>query len=128
MEIDCTELTGDEQLALAGEITGALGGKAIALPKGRKIAFDTVSGPAPDERAVEAAVADFLARRNDASHYSFEVEGDTIIVRSPDPLAASHSRGVERLPPNLMKCPFCGFVTQYEELYVVHYRSHGFVG
>jgi hypothetical protein len=127
LEIDCTELTADEQLALAGELTESLGGKAIALPKGRRIVFDSVSGSAPDEGAIRAAVADFIARRKDSSHYSLEMESGDIIVRSPDPIAASHSKNVEKLPPNLLKCPFCPFVTPYEELYVVHYRAHGFV-
>jgi len=126
-EIDCTELTADEQLALAGEVTGALDGKGIALAKGRKIVLDNLSGADLDERTVEAAVSDFISRRKDASHYSVERAGDRIIVHSPDPIAASHSSRLQGLPPNLMKCPFCSFVTPYEELYVVHYRSHGFV-
>jgi len=125
VEIDCSELTGDEQLALAGDITGALGGKAMALPNGRKIVFDSLSGEKLDERAIEAAVADFIARRKDSSLYSTERDGDTVIIHSPDPVKARHHPVVEKLPPNLFKCPFCSFVTPYEELYVVHYRSHG---
>jgi hypothetical protein len=125
LEIDCSELTADEQLALAGEITGALGGRGLALPKGRKIVLDSLSGPKPDDRTIEAAVADFLSRRKNSSLYSTERDGDTIIIHSPDPVKAGHFRRVERLPPNLLKCPFCSFVTPYEELYVVHYRAHG---
>jgi hypothetical protein len=117
----------DEELALAGEITESLRGAAIALPKGEKIVIDSITGPPPDVRLVEAAVEDFVRRRRDAADYSVEMRGDTIVVHSPDPIAASHRARPERLPPNLFKCPFCPFVTPYEELYVVHYRSHGYV-
>ena len=87
--------------------------------------IDTLAGPVPEDRLVEAAVADFIARRRDSPHYSAERRGKVIFVHSPDPIAAGRSARVERLPPNLLKCPFCSFVTPYEELYVVHYRSHG---
>jgi len=128
LEIDCSELTADEQLALAGEITEALGGKGIALPKGRMIVFDPLEGGGVDDRAVEEAVRDFLSRRKDSSRYSAERKGGKLVVHSPDPVAAGRSANLERLPPNLLKCPFCPFITTYEELYIVHCRSHGFVG
>jgi len=76
---------------------------------------------------VEVAVHDFIARRSNAAGYSVERRGDTIVVHSPDPGAASRKRRLEGLPPNLFKCPFCPFVTPYQELYVVHCRSHGFL-
>jgi hypothetical protein len=49
----------------------------------------------------------------------------TLVVHSADPVAASQKRTTEKLPPNLFKCPFCSFVTPYEELYTVHTRLHG---
>lgn len=125
-EVDCTELLTDEQIALAGALNDSFHGSALAMIKGKKIVFDLLSGPPPDAVAVERVVSDFVRRRKDAEHYSIERTGDSVIVHSPDPFAAAHERKKGGLPPNMMKCPFCGFVTPYEEIYVVHYRAHGF--
>jgi hypothetical protein len=127
IEVDCSQISADEELALAAELNGALKGRAICFINHGKIVFDSLSAERLDADAVERAVRDFVARRNDAEHYSVERIDESILVRSPDPIAASHRRRIEELPPNVYKCPFCPFVTPYQELYVVHYRSHGFV-
>ena len=126
IQVDCKELSEDEQLALTGEITEAMKGQAISFVKGDKIVFDDLSDRPLDPAVIEAAVKDFVSRRRDHDLYSVDMTGDTIVVHSPDPMA-HHSRRTEKLPPNLFMCPFCPFVTPYQELYVVHYRSHGFV-
>ncbi len=126
IEIDCAELTDDEQIALTGQVTDALEGAGMAVLKGKMIAVDSLGGP-PDPERVAAAVSRFVQRRRDSTHYSVERRGEKFTVHSPDPLAASRGRRVKMLPPNLFRCPFCGFVTPHEELYVVHYRAHGFV-
>lgn len=126
IEVDCTELTADEQLALAGALNESLQGSGMALLKGRKIVLDDLSDSPLDERVVTATIANFVERRRDSAHYSVERSGDRIIVHSPDPLAAARGRKLNGLPPNLRQCPFCPFVTPYEEAYVVHMRSHGF--
>ncbi len=125
-KVDCSELTSDEQLALAGAITDALEGKGVALVKGKMVVIDELSGQGADEKTVESAVKAFLSQRKNSDLYSMERHGDTIVVYSPDPVAAQRSRRRPDVPPNLMKCPFCAFVTPYEEAYVVHYRSHLF--
>ena len=124
--IDCHELTVDEKLALASEISDELAGVALALIKDGDIVIDQLGRGALDPGAVEAVVTDFVSRRVDASNYSVEREEDFIVVHSPDPIAAKHGRRQNRLPDNVKICPFCSFVTPYEELYVVHVRSHGF--
>lgn len=126
LEVDCSELTPDELYALAGAITESLGGSGMAVLKGRKIVLDDLTGSPLDETKVYDAVVGFIARRRDAANYSVEKEGERIVVHSPDPIAAAHAKRAGQLPPNLFKCPFCPFVTPYEEAYVVHYRSHGF--
>ena len=126
LEIDCEELTADERLALASSISEELAGAALALIKGDGIVFDSVGQGEVDPATVEAAVRRFVSRRRDAEHYSVEREGDRIIVRSPDPIAALHGRRQDELPPNVKKCPYCPFVTPYEELYTVHVRAHLF--
>lgn len=127
IQVDCNELTSDEELALTAELTEALKGKGMAFVKGRVIVFDDF-GPSPlDEGAIESAVRDFISRRKDAQHYSCERRSDTLVVHSPDPIAAAKRRKPKGLPPNVYQCPFCPFITPYQELYVVHYRSHGFV-
>lgn len=127
IEVDCVELSPNEQSALAGAITEVLNGSGIAILKGRKIVLDDLSEAPLDEKAVDTAISNFVKRRKGSRYYSIERLGDTILIHSADPVAVKHDRRIERLPPNVLKCPFCSFITPYEEEYVVHYRSHGFV-
>ena len=124
--IDCRELTLDEQLALAAKISESLLGQGIALVNGGKIVFDSFHEGPFDDKAVESVVSEFVATRKEHEFYSFERVGDSLTVHSADPVAALKRRPTEKLPPNLLKCPFCSFVTPYEELYNVHSKSHGF--
>lgn len=128
VSIDCHELTFDEQLALAGAITEGLGGRAMALVKDEKIVLDNIAGETLAIHALESIVRRFVERRRDGSLYSIEIGEDEIIVHTPDPLARSWGRkdSGQVLPDNLLKCPFfgCGFVTPYQELYIVHVRAH----
>jgi hypothetical protein len=124
--IRCGELTTDEQLALAESITEGMGGEVLALARGKDVVLDRLGEADPGRGEVEAVVRDFLSRRADAAHYSYEWDGDDIVIHSADPVRAERHRRAPGLPDNLYKCPFCPFVTPYEEAYVVHYRSHGF--
>jgi len=127
IEVDCSELTVDEQIALASAISDGLGGRGMALVKDAKVVLDTISGNV-STGDVLALVRNFVTRRKDAESYSVETKGDEIIVHTPDPLARSRGRRDtgQLLPPNLLKCPFCSFVTPYQEYYNIHVRSHGF--
>jgi len=135
--VDCRELTMDEELALASEISDSLKGGGIALVDGPKIVFDSFTNDKGEVDAVlvEQTIKDFISRRKDHQFYSVEKvaddsgdgKGGSLVVHSADPVtAASRRRATEKLPPNLIKCPFCPFVTPYEEYYVIHVRSHGF--
>ncbi|MDG6921308.1 MAG: hypothetical protein JRN59_07250 [Nitrososphaerota archaeon] len=127
IEVECGEMTVDEQLALASAISDGLAGRAVALIKGTKVVLDPVSGEASTDEVVRI-VEGFASRRKDPGEWSVDSSGLSIVVHSADPLSRSRGRRDtgELLPDNLFKCPFCPFVTPYEELYVVHYRSHGF--
>ena len=125
--IDCHELSADEQLALASAISDVLQGRGIALTRDKDIVIDPIMGPLPDFAEIEAIVRRFIGKRHESSHYSVESLGDMLVIHSPDPIKAAHGRRPALLPDNLMKCPLCGFVSPYEELYNVHLRSHGFV-
>ncbi len=129
IEIVCGELTVDEQLALAGELSDAFEGRVLALVKDQAIVFDSLREPQPRRLEIEAVVKKFLSGRKDSQYYSSEWEGSLLIVHSADPLARWRGRkdSGQMLPPNLLKCPFsgCGFVTPYQELYAIHVRSHG---
>ncbi|MDA4135916.1 MAG: hypothetical protein OK449_02800 [Thaumarchaeota archaeon] len=124
--VDCSELSADEKLALASEISDSLEGKAIALVKMDSIVLDQLTDEKVDIEAMRPIVRDFISRRKDSAHYSFEANGDTILVHSADPMAASHRKTENTLPPNLKQCPYCSFITQYEVEYTVHMRSHLF--
>ena len=125
--IDCKELTVDEQLALAGALSDAFEGRVFALVKNETIVFDTINAPGPQKQEVEEIVGRFLSKRKDSSYYSSQWDGSTLVLHSADPLARSRGRkdSGQMLPPNLLKCPFCSFVTPYQELYDIHFRSHG---
>jgi hypothetical protein len=127
IEVDCREMAVDEQIALASAISDGLGGRAVALVKDAMIVIDALSGRVPASEVLPL-VRGFVSKRKDAQHYSVEQDGDVIVVHTPDPLARSRGRKDtgQLLPPNLLKCPFCSFVTPYQELYYVHVRAHGF--
>jgi hypothetical protein len=145
----------DEELALASAVSDSLNGQGIALVDGEKIVIDFFGKGQLDKEVVESVVSAFVRQRKGHEFYSVERMGDSLVVHSADPIAASRKRATEKLPPNLLKlgdsllvnpsdsavsrrriteklppnlfkCPFCSFVTPYEELYVVHTRSHGF--
>jgi hypothetical protein len=126
IEVDCSELSADEKLALASEISDWLEGRALALVKMDSIVLDQLTDEKVDVEALRPIVSDFISRRKDSEHYSFDVKGQTILVHSADPIAASKRKTENTLPPNLRQCPYCSFITQYEVEYVVHMRSHLF--
>jgi hypothetical protein len=123
--IDCSELSADEKLALAAQISDDMSGSVFALVKGTNIVLDALTREKPELSEVKAVVADFISRRKDGSDYSMDVSEDQITVHSADPVAALRKRRQNELPPNLKQCPYCAFVTEYEELYTVHVRAHG---
>ena len=127
IEVECSEMTFDEQLALASALSEGLSGGAVALVKDSRIVFDALTGVGLDE--VVGIVKGFVSKRKDAQYYSVEAKGDEITVHTPDPLARSRGRKDpgQLLPDNLLKCPFfgCGFVTPFQELYDIHVRAHG---
>lgn len=124
--IDCSELSADEKLALAMQISETLDGTAIALVKGEDIVLDEISDEKPDRSVVKNAVEDFISRRKDAEHYSMEEVGERIVVHSADTVGAMRKKAQNQLPPNLRQCPYCAFITPYEEEYAVHVRAHLF--
>jgi len=128
IQVECKEMTLDEQLALAAAISDGLDGRGVALVKDDKIVLDSMSN-AVTTGEVLAVVRAFVSRRKDAEHYSVDSNGEDIVVHTPDPLSRSRGRkdSGQWLPDNLMKCPWsgCGFVTPYQELYAIHVRSHG---
>jgi hypothetical protein len=132
--IDCRELSADEKLALATQVSDRLDGMAIALVKGEDIVLDEISEEKPERSVVREVVEDFISRRKDAQHYSMEEVGERIVVHSADPVNAMRKKAPNQrrqfhnlgLPPNIRQCPHCAFVTQYEEEYAVHVKAHLF--
>jgi hypothetical protein len=124
--IDCSELSADEKLALAMQISDTLEGAAIALVKGEDIVLDEISVEKPPRSAVKDAIGEFISRRKEAEHYSMEEVGERIIVHSADPVSAMRKKEQNQLPPNIRQCPHCAFITPYEEEYSVHVRAHLF--
>lgn len=125
LTINCHELSADEQLALASVLSDEFQGRVLALVRDEEIVFDIIAGRDLDEARVESVVMSFIGRRKEAEHYSLERSGDILVVHSSDPLARARGRKRGGLPANLLRCPFCNFVTPYQEAYDVHFRSHG---
>ena len=127
LEVDCSEMTLDDQLALASAISDGLGGRAVALVKDDKLALDTMSNKVTAGEVADV-VRGFVSKRKDAKYYSVEADGDEIKVHTPDPLSRSRGRQDtgQLLPDNLLKSPYCAFVSPYQEMYDVHMRSHLF--
>ena len=126
LEIDCSELSADEKLALASQISDDLEGRAVALTKIDSIVLDQLTDEKVDLGTLQAIVGSFVSRRKDSQYYSVELDGETIVIHSADPIAASRRKTENTLPPNVKQCPYCAFITEYEEEYVVHVRSHLF--
>lgn len=124
--IDCSELSSDEKLALADRISDELSGKALALVKLNSLVIDQLTDQPVGASQVLEIVKAFVSTREDAQWYSVETKGETIMVHSADPVASAHRKRDNQLPPNVKQCPFCPFVTPYEEMYQVHMRSHLF--
>jgi hypothetical protein len=123
--VDCSELSAEEKLDLASQISDRLEGVAIALVKGENIVLDGLSDEKPELSMVKDAVEGFISRWKDAGHYSVEMVGERITVHSTDPVVAG-KKAQNKLPPNLKQCPYCAFITPYDELLTVHARAHLF--
>jgi hypothetical protein len=124
--VDCSELSADEKLALAEEISDRLEGVAVALVKGEDIILDQLTQEKLEPSVVKDAVESIISHRDDAGRFSLEVAGDRVIVHSADPASATSKKEQYRLPPNLKQCPYCAFITEYDELMTVHVRTHLF--
>jgi len=123
-KVNCSELSGVMKLALAEAISGGLGGSGVALLDGDYVAIDTLSGPEIGAVRIRSLVGSYLSSRSDASVYHLEEKGDSIIVHSSAPVSAREKRVVESLPPGLLQCPDCGYLTTSEEKYEDHLRMH----
>jgi hypothetical protein len=128
IQVECKEMTLDDQLAMAAAISDGLEGRGVALVKDDKIVLDSMENKISTDEVLSIVKA-FVSKRKDSQHYSVYSKGDDIVVHTPDPLVRSRGRkdSGQWLPDNLLKCPWsgCGFVTPYPELYNIHVRSHG---
>jgi hypothetical protein len=124
IEVDCSELTGDEKLALASAFSESLEGSGLALIKGDNIVVDQLTSRRIEAERIVSIIREFTSKRKQSSLYSVEVDGDTIVVHSPDPIAALRKKATNGLPPNVLQCPACGFITSSQEKYDFHLRSH----
>ncbi|QQG49095.1 MAG: hypothetical protein HY247_01930 [archaeon] len=122
--VDCRELTLDEQLALASEISDELQGKGVALIKDSSIVLDMMQGPEPSREVLKKLVVGFVSRRKDAPLYRVEDDGDAIIVFSADPIARLRRQGHVRAPRGTFQCPACGALLPDEGTYEHHLRTH----
>jgi hypothetical protein len=124
VRIDCSELTKDEQLALASAISDGLEGVGVALIKGNEIVVDQLTARKVEVRSVLPIVSGFVSKRTESLLYDLVVSGDVITLHSPDAMAARSRRNRSRLPPNVFQCPACGLILPSQEKYDDHMRMH----
>ncbi|MDE1852542.1 MAG: hypothetical protein KGI38_02210 [Thaumarchaeota archaeon] len=124
IKVDCSDLSGMTKLGLAEAISDGLGGKGIALLDGKDIAIDTLSGPELGIARIQSMVVSYLSGRKDASAYSVEDKGNLIVVHSSAVVSAQEKKVSSVLPPNLLQCPDCGFLTTSQNQYEDHLRIH----
>ena len=74
IQVDCSEMTLHDQLALASVISDGLGGRAFAVVKDAKLVLDTYSKVSVGE--VASIVQDFVLKRRDSEYYSVKADGD----------------------------------------------------
>jgi hypothetical protein len=127
IKVDCSELSGETKLAMAGAISEGLNGTGVALLDGNYIAIDTLSGPDIGTDRVQSILRSYISGRKDASAYRVESDSKHIVVRSSVPVSTQEKRIVDRLPPGLYQCPVCGFVTTSEDRYHDHLRIHDLI-
>jgi hypothetical protein len=127
IKVDCSELSGETKLALAEAISAGLGGSAVALLDGNDIGIDTLSGPDVSLDRLQSILRSCISGLKDASAYRVESDGKHIAVRSSVPVTAREKRVEDRLPPGLLQCPVCGFVTTSEDGYQDHLRMHDLI-
>ena len=121
--VDCSELTGDEMLALASAISDGLEGEGVAIVKDCKILVDQVSKSKISVAAVVTVVEGFVARRKDPTNYSLEISMNNIIVHSRRLRNAGGKETIRRLPPGFLQCSLCGFLTKDREQLTIHIRQ-----
>jgi hypothetical protein len=127
IKVDCSELTQDEQLALAASISDELQGRSLALVDGASIVIDRISGPKLDVAQLVHLVERFISRRKGANYYSVEKQEGKIVVHSPDPVAAKRTRTHYHVPPGAYQCPSCGLILPDEGRYQIHLRTHDLI-
>ncbi len=121
--VDCSELTGDEMLAMASAISERLEGTGVAIVKDDKIMIDQMSKSKITTATVLSVIEAFVSRRKDPEHYSVEVSRNSIIVHSRGPLIGGEKKTIHRLPPGFLQCSLCGFLTKDQERLSLHIRT-----
>jgi hypothetical protein len=121
IKIDCKEIP-DQILALATYLGDKSEGNAVPLVKNDRIVFDEIVLGGLDLGATARSVGNFISE-NDLG-CTFTVEKETISIHSP--ILRKRSKNLNTLPPGLLQCPYCSYVTQYAEELTVHTRAHLF--
>jgi hypothetical protein len=121
IEIDCREIP-DQVLALATYIGDRSDGVAVPLVKNDRIVFDEIVPGGLDLDATARSVGEFITE-NDLG-CTLTVENEVVVVHSP--ILRKRSKNMNTLPPGLLQCPYCSYVTQYQEELTVHTRAHLF--
>ncbi len=127
IKVDCSELSGATKLALASAISDGLHGSGIALLRGNDIVIDRLSEREVGIAELQSVVKSYFSSRNDAPNYHIEGKGDSIVVRSIEPVTEQERKTPNELPPGLIQCPVCGFVTNSQGKYDAHIRMHDIV-
>jgi len=121
--VDCSELTGDEMLAVASAISEGLDGRGVAIAKDDKIMIDQRTKSKITVAEVLSLVETFVSRRQSPMRYSVEVSGNNIVVHSRVAPKGGEKKTIHRLPPGFLQCSLCGFLTRNRDELTLHVRQ-----
>ena len=124
IRVDCSQFA-EFKVELAGYISERLEGSAIALVQTEDIIIDWISDPQQESSAqVISIMRSFLDAKNLSRQFTLDSYQDFISILRGAGTPVSKNPKKPNLPPNLLQCAHCGYVTSNEMAYRFHERLH----
>ena len=127
IRVDCSRFA-ELKVELAGYISEKLEGAAIALVQSTDIVIDWLSDSpqyrGPDQ--IISIIRSFLAAENLSAQYELDSFEDFIGINPRGGIRASKKTPTKQpgLPPNVLRCAHCGYITSDEFALRLHERLH----
>jgi len=127
MRVDCSQFA-ELKVELAGYISEKLEGGAIALVQSGDIVIDWLSESPQYRSSVQiiSLIQSFLTTKDLSGEYELNSFEDFIGIhlRGGIQIPKRSARKQPDLPPNVLRCAHCGYVTSDESALRLHERLH----